>query len=302
MEQKQKLDKNELNKKLEVAANKLDLDEIKSLMEQGASAKAVNSTGGGDWYGGDTSSALFKAVEARPKEGEDMSEFEIKWCTVLNFLLLAGADANFKREWGSWAGSSRESVANKLFPKLANMKDHKLRQELFKNLVASGFEVNTSTRNGKQKNYYGYGEERYPVFRLIGQIGDKKDTTDQQKKNDEDFLKTVIECGVNVKAAEWYWGMQFASGYDDEDNDGKGTTYSKSYRTIIQQAIKNNLLEVTKFLIEKGADVNAPHVYYHTPQYTEFVKHSDEQIEDIKRSVEESKENIQEWQKKIEEL
>ena len=127
------------------------MDEIKSLMEQGASANAVNSTGSDGWYGGDTSSALFKAVEAEPKKGEDMSQFEIKWCAVLNFLLQSGADANFKREWGSWASSSRESVANVLFPKLANMKDHKLRQELFKNLVASGLNVNTSTRNGKQK-------------------------------------------------------------------------------------------------------------------------------------------------------
>ena len=135
---------------------------------------------------------------------------------------------------------------------------------------------------------FGYGEERYPVFRLISQIGDKKDTTDEQRKNDEDFLKTVIECGVNVEAAEWYWGMEFDSTYGEEDYDGTGTVYSKSYRTIIQQAIKNNFLEVTKFLIEKGADVNAPHVYYHTPQYAQFVKHSDEEIEEIKQSMEQS--------------
>ena len=64
------------------------------------------------------------------------------------------------------------------------MKDHKLRQELFKNLVASGFEVNTSTRNGKQKEFGGYGTVRYPVFKLIKKLGDKKDTTDEEKKHD----------------------------------------------------------------------------------------------------------------------
>ena len=98
MENKQEVDREalkKLNKKLEKAAKKLDLDEIKSLMEQGASANAVNSKGSNCWYGGDTSSAFFKAVEATPKEGEDMSEFEIKWCAVLNFLLQGGANANF---------------------------------------------------------------------------------------------------------------------------------------------------------------------------------------------------------------
>ena len=53
-----------LNKELEIAAGKLELSEIKALIEKGADAKAINYSGAHGWYSGNSSQALFCAVKA----------------------------------------------------------------------------------------------------------------------------------------------------------------------------------------------------------------------------------------------
>ena len=53
----------------------------------------------------------------------------------------------------------------------------------------------------------------------------------------------------------------------------------KKYMTVLQLAISCKFSEVVKFLIEKGANVNGPHVYIFRPSKTETIIHTQDQIE-----------------------
>ena len=63
----------------------------------------------------------------------------------------------------------------------------------------------------------------------------------------------------------------------------------KSYVTLLQHAIKEENFELAKFLIEKGANINGPHVFEMTPSTTETITHTKEQIESLEKEVEELK-------------
>ena len=49
---------------------------------------------------------------------------------------------------------------------------------------------------------------------------------------------------------------------------------------------------MAKFLIEKGANVNGPHVYHFTPKKTEWITHTKEQIDKLANEVEELEKEV----------
>ena len=135
------------------------------------------------------------------------------------------------------------------------------------------------------------------IFKMISKLSSQTDP--EQRNSDEEFIKAVIECGADVNTADWRWGIEFGDierTFDDEDIDKSNS--NKNYTTILQHAISCKFPQVVKLLIEKGAKVNGPHVYYITPTKTEILPHTKEMIENQTKEVEELQIEVHELKEK----
>lgn len=87
------------NKELMAACKANNLEKVTELLEAGANAKLVTTSGENDWYGGNTNSAFFEAVS-------NFKGDEEKYCAIIELLLKNGANPKFSCTTGSWARSS----------------------------------------------------------------------------------------------------------------------------------------------------------------------------------------------------
>ena len=143
----------------------------------------------------------------------------------------------------------------------------------------------------------------HPIFKMMSELSSQTDP--EERKSNEEFIKAVIDSGADVNTVYWRWLVDF------RDNDCSGEeeeidkcNSNKNYTTILQHAISCKFPEVVKLLIQKGAKVNGPHVYYTTPTKTEKLPHTKEMIENQTKEVEELKiqvHELEEQEKKLQE-
>ena len=86
----------DLNVALDKAACNFDVEQCRALLGQGADPKHVFRTNANAWYDGDTTSTLYRAVEAFKRlDSNQQKETEECYVDLVELLLQAGAKANF---------------------------------------------------------------------------------------------------------------------------------------------------------------------------------------------------------------
>jgi len=232
-----------LDKQLSEAAQNLNLDLCKELLQLGADPKKVFLEGGNGWYEGNSSTALYNIVDKFYPKGRS-PEQHATFVDIVELLLANGADPDFKARRGNWNGCTYYPVFDKATQMLGNLHSGDLKVKFLLAFVNAGVELNKRIRKGKQKSSYGYGSVDYPIFNLVKQVGP-----------DEPFeiVKTYINAGVNVNCTQSSWAISFDP-YGDEESEYDSNT--KSYVKVLHEAILTGNLELVRFLLDKGAEIN----------------------------------------------
>ena len=74
-----------------------------------------------------------------------------------------------------------------------------MRKDLLKNFVANGLKVNPPEKHDRSECKCPMVYMDYPIFKLMSKFSSETDP--DQRKSNEDFIKSVIECGADVNSA-----------------------------------------------------------------------------------------------------
>jgi hypothetical protein len=231
----------DLDTALNKAARRFDVQLCRELIESGASAKRVFRKGENIWYDGDSATCLWNAIlswsKAAEAQGEDATAQE-RFVDTLVLLLEAGADVNFEAKEGGWNRVSHNSLFERATRAIVALKEPGLRKRAFLAFVAAGVDVNRCEWKSKQGESGGYGDQSYPIFKVV-------------RRRDRELLTLYLEAGVDPNCAKSRWGIQFA-----DLDDGSDEVNVKVHTPLLHAAVIDGSVHLARLLISKGADAN----------------------------------------------
>ena len=120
-----------VNDDLNLAAIAFDVERCREMLGSGADPKHVFREGGNGWYEGDSSTALYNAIEIfKGLKAEDQAEAEGRYVDVVVLLLEAGADADFAAERGNWNRSTSYPLMDAATQTICCLHDATLKRRL----------------------------------------------------------------------------------------------------------------------------------------------------------------------------
>lgn len=213
----------EMDVQLVAAAEELDAEKVRSLLEAGASAAFVHDPPG-TWGSKDTKSALHMAIQTRKGEPEQRDE-------VIGMLLDARADVNAVRASSDWRGCGSSQTAFEMVLQSVMTKPEQLQRWL-----DAG--ANPNTRSVQHVHSMRTdGEASKAVLHQACKAFSLQART-------VDVVRTLLDAGAEVDAVEF-----------EEFHNERG--YNRHMKqTALHIACARGDLATAALLLARGADIN----------------------------------------------
>jgi len=240
----------DLHVALDTAACNFDVEQCRALLGQGADPKHVFRTNANAWYDGDTTSTLYRAVEAFKRlDSNQHEETEECYVDLVELLLQAGAKANFCARRGNWNRSTEYPLMDAATKTLGQLSSAELKKRFLQAFTAAGAELNARSVRGKQGNFSAFGSVSYSLFDVVKKLTPGSDLS---------LLEVYIDAGVRVNCSESSYSVTFDDEGEDYDEDGEEEFKApKNHQTLLHAAIQTGNAELVALLVTRGgADVN----------------------------------------------
>lgn len=197
------------------ACKKLDLNKISQLIEAGADANFKYSEPG-DYFGGDSTSALFEAVNNY--KGNEKVYYQ-----VIELLLKNGADPNFSFVRSCHRRVEGEPTFVRMMDKMATFKDKSYNDKLV-NLFVKGLDLTKCKQNSMKKGfrggYVGYAYSTYKIFELMNHAGLSDPLTIRgaekgKAKFDASLIETLLKGDIDPNLVHHYEWCEAYTEYSD---------------------------------------------------------------------------------------
>lgn len=129
-------------------------------MGQGANVNYVRYTGGDAWYRGNSSTALYEAVQNQFTD-------EKAYLAVIEFLLEHGADPNFQAVRGGWNHASSYPIFSHVIYIIRKFSSDELKLRFIEMFVKHGININVEEHQGREKNFKVWESHNCFIFDIL---------------------------------------------------------------------------------------------------------------------------------------
>jgi len=189
--------------------------------------------------GADVNHALYEAVKSRYNRNSNYLE-------ILKYLVSQGADVNVKREDGNTP--------------LHNAVRNGFNEEALKFLVSQSADINAKNNKGERPVDLAFIDEKQSVLKIFSQFYGSSsfpDIFEAARKGTVQDVKIFVMAGTDV--------------------NGTSNTRGK-YTPLQEAAYYNPNVDVLKYLVSAGADVNAKDSYSNTPLHMAIKNNSNTKV------------------------